>query len=217
MNERFEYEDKVLKQNGWIQNADFSWTDSEGNSHSCHQAYDHFTSAVIHKNGWKPITEIHRIGKREWHKVNVWARYQSPHTKRIYNFLEVQDFMENNFIENAEVCSECTIENNKLINDFDGDTIYTWFYLDGDKSVYELWNPGKILVSDVSGENYLDEINLAIQVLDQLWYNTHEFIVNHSYEFFEGLRGPPYREIGEKFDLVLGDRVVYPTLKRRGT
>src|SRR5271165_3894707 len=106
--------------------------------------YTEAVSEKIDERGWKHILELHRWGKLEWNKpVEKWARYQSPVTKRIYSFLEVQDILEHDWDEDKvfpnRMCSHALTLNELVGPDFAGDTIRHWFYLEGDMHVDSLW------------------------------------------------------------------------------
>lgn len=106
------------------------------------EGYDQLTMILLRGHGWKAITEVLHLGKKDSIKVETWGRFQSPFTNRIYSFLEAQHVMEQGWNEEfypAE-CSEATRLRNRLVGDnFQGDTIETWYYQEKGKTVFRLW------------------------------------------------------------------------------
>lgn len=122
--------------------------------------YEAAVNEKIYEQGWKHILELDRWGKLEWNKpVEKWARYQSPVTKRIYGFLEVQDILEHNWDEDKVFPSRCcehTLVLNQLIGpDFAGDTVRMWFYLEDGMDVFSLWEEkdGEIIETKTIKQN----------------------------------------------------------------
>jgi hypothetical protein len=122
--------------------------------------YDAAVSEKIDEQGWKHILELNRSGKLEWNKpVEKWARYQSPVTKRVYSFLEVQDILEQDWDEDKvfpdRICEHTRIVNELIGPDFTSDTIRFWFYLENGLHVSSLWEEkdGKVIETKTIKQN----------------------------------------------------------------
>ncbi len=125
-----------------------AWHDPIRNKiHAYADAYDQLTMLVLKEDGWKAILEVKHIGTRslgpKFPRREEWGRFQSPRTKRIYSFLEAQHIMEQGWKEDIypSGCSENTRQLNRLAgDDFQGDTIETWFYRGKNgEHIHKLW------------------------------------------------------------------------------
>jgi hypothetical protein len=151
----WERREQFLLDNGW-KKVERTIKDSHGNykgiawhdpvrnkTYSYSDAYDQLTMIILKEDGWRAILEVKHLGKSKFTKKEEWGRFQSPRTKWIYSFLEAQYIMEQGWKEDIypEGCSENTRQLNRLAGeDFQGDVIETWHYLENGKSVHKLWS-----------------------------------------------------------------------------
>lgn len=168
LDDAIERENKFLDSRGWIQCLG-TFVDHNGKEyvseswahpktlkkyHAYTDAFDLATSDFLDEKGWESVLEIERVGEGKFEKIQKWGRYQSPVTKRLYNFLEAQWYaVERNFDESDYPygMSRGTVEINNLIKDFKGDEFFVWFHSDGilDKNgernhIFELWTKEEI-------------------------------------------------------------------------
>lgn len=116
------------------------------------KAYAVMISDLFRENGWRHITEIEKVGKLA--KLQTWARYQSPITKRIYAYLEAEWYAERGFDESDYPLgmSSGTVAINNLIKDLKADEYFVWFHKSPDgpidgihgKYAFDFWTQEEI-------------------------------------------------------------------------
>lgn len=140
---------KFLKSHGWVESKEhgheYKWQSPDGQSIlEFNHAYTRLITGLIKERGWRRVKEIRHLGRKEWNKVNEWARYQSPVTKRVYGYPDVEYFAENNWEEGElDKCSGSSQMLSKLVGvDFEEDTVETWLHRKDDGTeeyVLDFW------------------------------------------------------------------------------
>lgn len=120
-------QDNLLVEHSWRQ-VEGGWLSPDDVFHSYASAYDHLMDRLMIQGGWKRILHVDEItfGLHEG-DISERGMRQSPHTKRLYNFLEAVAIFEGNILESEfpEGLCRFSASLNQALSDFSADTIYT--------------------------------------------------------------------------------------------